>query len=81
MRNDPIRILRQRIERANLTKVAAELGVSPGRLHDLINGRRSPDDELLAKLGLRRVVRYERIPAAELAAPQSSAGPQPESAG
>lgn len=48
---------------ANRTKqdVAAELGISPQYLGDILAGRRSPGEKALRRLGLRRVVLYERV--------------------
>ncbi len=41
---------------------ARQLGVSNGYLHDVMTGRRVPGDVILAALGLKRVVTYERTP-------------------
>lgn len=36
-------------------------GLSPQYVCDLLSGRREMTDRVLARLGLRRIVRYERI--------------------
>ncbi len=63
MRNyDPLQMLRERIAKTSQRAVAAELEVSPAYLCDVLAGRRDPGKSILKGLGLRRVVRYERIP-------------------
>jgi DNA-binding transcriptional regulator YdaS (Cro superfamily) len=39
---------------------AAELGISTAYLSDVKNGRRAPGDKLLAALGLKRSIQYEK---------------------
>jgi hypothetical protein len=47
------------------TQVAAakRLGISPAYLNDLINGRRSPGEKVLAGLNLKKIVTYEETDA------------------
>jgi hypothetical protein len=59
---DPIEMLRERCTRSNQKQVAAELGVSPQYLNDVLARGKEPGEKILKALGLRRVVRYERVP-------------------
>ena len=58
---DPIEILRQRCAKSNQKQVAAELQVSQSYLSDVMRRSKEPGDSILKPLGLRRVIRYERI--------------------
>lgn len=42
--------------------LAKNLKLSPSYLSDVLLGRREPGPKLLAALGLRKVVSYERVP-------------------
>ena len=59
---DPIKILQRKLRNTTQTALARELGISVSLLNDTLSGHRTPADKLLKALGLRRVVRYERIP-------------------
>lgn len=59
---DPLEILRALCAKSNQKQVAAELGVSQSYLSDVLLGRKEPGESILQPLGLRRVIRYERIP-------------------
>jgi hypothetical protein len=62
---DPVLILRGMIDKAgSQLSVAAELGVSQSYLSDVLLGRKEPGESILEPLGLRRVIRYERLPTA-----------------
>lgn len=64
----PLSVLRTRLleltlQHGSLRAAGRALGVSPGYLLRLRNGEKTePSARLLRKLGLRRVVRYERAP-------------------
>ena len=54
---DVIQELQKRVERAGSQKQAAEeLGISPQYLNDLLQERRGASDNVLEKLGLKRIV-------------------------
>jgi predicted XRE-type DNA-binding protein len=42
-------------------RLAEDLGISQGSLSNILIGRDQVGDEIAAKLGYRRVVRYERV--------------------
>lgn len=78
---DPLKILAEMCAQSSVRKVAIHLGVSAQYVSEVLRGLKEPGDGILKPLGLRRVVRYERIPAAELAEAQSPAAPRRESLG
>lgn len=41
---------------------AAECGISEGHLSDYLLGRRLPPYKVLARVGMRKVIRYEPVP-------------------
>jgi transcriptional regulator with XRE-family HTH domain len=52
-----------RMQPCTLREMAAHLGIDHTYLHRLRTGEKTePSDEVLRKLGLRRVVTYERLP-------------------
>jgi hypothetical protein len=53
-----LRRLREAADTATRQALAARLAISPQYLSDVLNGRRSPT-QVLARFGLKRVVRYE----------------------
>ena len=54
---DVIQELEKQVRRAGTQKDAATaLGISPQYLNDLLQGRRDASDNILEKLGLKRVV-------------------------
>lgn len=63
--------LRRRAEAAgSQAALAAEIGVSPQHLGDLLAGKREPGPRLLARLGLVRVVSYEPVARPRAARPR-----------
>jgi hypothetical protein len=54
--------LLRRVSGDNQAKWARENGVPAGFVNDVLHGRRPPGDgKLIEVLGLRKVVRYERV--------------------
>lgn len=54
---DPLAVLREMARKAGTQqKLADKLGYTPAYLSDVMNGRRNVTDDMLAKIGLRRVV-------------------------
>ncbi len=41
-------------------RFAAEIGVSPSYVSDVLNGRRAPGPPFLKRLGMRKVVLYKK---------------------
>lgn len=70
---NPTNLLRKMCAKRPQVAVAAELGVSPQYLNDVLNERRDPGDSILAPLGLERVVTYRRrkAPTEALATPSN----------
>lgn len=59
---DVCRLLRQACKAAGSQQAwAAQNGVSPAYVSDVLNARREPGDSILAALGLRRVVKYVEV--------------------
>lgn len=55
-----LELIKQRANEAGSQKALAEtLGVSAPYLSDVINGRREPSENLLSRLGIRRIVEFE----------------------
>lgn len=61
---DPNIVIRNRLRLQSQKELAAELGISPGFLGDIVQGRRPPSDRVIGALGLERVVTYRRKRAA-----------------
>ncbi len=57
---NPITTLRKMCATRSQASVAAELGVSPQYLNDVLKERRDPGDSILGPMGLERVVTYRR---------------------
>ena len=59
---DAVSELRKRLDKAGTqTALAKELGISKPYLSDILKGKRDPGPKVLAQLGIRRVVTFERI--------------------
>lgn len=59
--NDVRKLLRARCEAMPSTRAwAAKHGLSQPYISQLLSGSRDPGDKVLAALGLRRIVRYQR---------------------
>lgn len=55
-------LLASRVHKAgSQAALAAELGVSPAYIHDVLKGKREPGKGILEPLGLERIVTYRRI--------------------
>lgn len=54
-------MLKERCAHREQKAVAAELGISPGYLNDVLQQRREPGRKILKALGLRRKTTFERI--------------------
>jgi len=48
-------------DRESWAKVAVSLGVYPSVISAILSGKRQPGPKLLRRLGLRRVVSYEKV--------------------
>ena len=61
---DPMEVLRDAVAKAgSQTKFAAQVGVSPQYVNDLVHGRRAFEGErILSALGLERNVTFVRAP-------------------
>jgi transcriptional regulator with XRE-family HTH domain len=57
---DVLEVLRRKCEGRTQNAVAAELGVSPAYLSDVLNQRKEPGEGILEPLGIERVVTYRR---------------------
>lgn len=57
---DPRTLLRRRLDGKTQTALAAELGITPAYLSDILNFRREPGRRVLKALGLRRVISYRQ---------------------
>jgi hypothetical protein len=57
---DPITELRKRVEGRKLREFARSVPCSAGFMSDVLSGRRQPSDEIIAALGLERVVTYRK---------------------
>jgi hypothetical protein len=55
------KFLRKRVDDIGLRPLATELGIDPGYLHRMLNGKKPPGDQLLNALKLERVVTYRKI--------------------
>jgi predicted transcriptional regulator len=60
MKCNPIEMLNARTAKASQVSVAADLGIKPSYLCDLLKGRREPGPKVLKALGLERIVTYRR---------------------
>ena len=61
--DDVLSAIRTRVKKAGTqVRVAADLGVSPVYLSDVLAGRRAPGPTLLRALGYARAARFERRP-------------------
>lgn len=58
---DPLVILRKRQGSRSQKALAAELGITPSYLCDVLQGRREPGPQVLRALGLERVISYREI--------------------
>lgn len=57
-----IKILRERADEYDTHKIAAkDMGINESTMCFTLNGRRDPSARVLAALGYRRVVRYEKV--------------------
>lgn len=59
----PLAELRRRLDGKTQTALAEELGISIGHLNDILMGRRAIGPQVLAALGLERVVSFRQRPA------------------
>lgn len=58
---DPIDILTRKLLRGKTQReLAAELGISPGYLHDILNDRRPASKAVLDILGIERITTYRK---------------------
>ena len=62
---DPVQILRKRCQGRQQKDVAAELGISPQYLCDVLAERKDAGEAILDPLGLERVVTYRRKKASQ----------------
>lgn len=53
--------LKRRCLGTSQLRVAADMGVSPSYLSDVMTGHREPGPKILTALGLERVIRYRPI--------------------
>ncbi len=59
---NPITVLQKLVDRLGSQKAAAaQLGISQPYLSDLLHGRRDVSDQMLVRLGLRRVERFTKV--------------------
>lgn len=57
---DVIAVLRKRVDASSQVKVAAEMGIHPSMMNDLIHGRRAVSDRIAKKLGYTKKVVYQK---------------------
>lgn len=55
---DPVRRLQAKLQNKTQNEVAAEIGISPQYLCDILKRRREPGSAVLAYLGIERRVTY-----------------------
>ena len=58
---DPLEFIRGKLGGTTQCALAAELGISPTYLSDVIHGRKEPGAKICEALGLKRVVTYEKV--------------------
>ncbi len=56
-----IAALRKAIGKGSIRGLARSWGVAPQYITDVLNGNRAAGPQLLSKIGLRKVVSYERV--------------------
>jgi transcriptional regulator with XRE-family HTH domain len=57
---DPRTLIRRRLDGKTQAALAAELGITPAYLSDILNFRREPGRRVLKALGLQKVVSYRQ---------------------
>jgi hypothetical protein len=58
---NPLTILRQRVDQSSQVAVAKELGITPQYLCDVLAARRAPGKSILDALGLEKLVSYKKV--------------------
>ena len=58
--DDPVEVLRRRVEAQTYRALADELGFPASYLHEVVHGQRPASDNLLDALGYERIVTYRR---------------------
>lgn len=59
-RMNPTEVIRSRLKKSTLTRLASELGVSISYLNDVAKGRKEAGKLILDAIGVERVVTYRK---------------------